>query len=252
MALSSEKKDLIRRAGFQEHFQADSWSDFNRQFFNGLAPKYDALNEVLTFGQQKRYKTRAVRRSGITPGDLVLDICTGTGDMAFLIADEFERSTVIGIDVAESMLHIARRRAAGRPDVEFRVGDAMALPFTDGMFDAAVMSYGLRNLDDLQKGIDEVRRVVRPGGKITFIDLGKPEGALRQLIYRAYFENLLPFLGRHLFHRGEFNSFRYLPESNKNFPTPTQLRATLTASGLRDIQTYTYMGGTVLQLTAVR
>ncbi|MGE0267147.1 MAG: ubiquinone/menaquinone biosynthesis methyltransferase [Candidatus Omnitrophota bacterium] len=245
-----DKNKLIDQVGFRKYFTAKNWAEYNRKFFNGLAPKYDTLNQVLTFGLQDRYKTHAVRCSGIQNGDLVLDICTGTGDIAFLIAEIFPRSHVIGVDVAEKMLDIAQMRAKANSSIEFKISDAQALKFEDKMFDAVFMSYGLRNLMDPVQGIKEMKRVVKPGGVINIIDLGKPTGPVKTFLYRAYFENVLPFLGKHIFHRGEFNSFQYLPESNKCFPPPEELKTILENCGLKNIEMFTYMSETVVHFRA--
>lgn len=244
---TNSKDILIRDAGFEEHFNAQKWADYNRKFFNQLAPKYDYLNEVITLGMQKRYKTRIIERSPVKDGDLILDICTGSGDMAFILAERLPNSHIIGVDVAENMLKIAKAKAKGIANVEFRLGDAMKLPYDDQTFDVAIMSYGLRNLTDFRKGILEMKRVTKEGGAIVIVDLGKPSGFFNKMIYTLYFENIMPFLGRHIFHRGEFNSFKYLPESNKFFPSAEKLRAILYECGIKSVETFSHMMGIVSQ-----
>jgi len=246
----NDKNKLINDVGFAKHFKAGNWAEYNREFFNQLAPKYDALNQVLTFGLQERYKSKAVKRSGIHDGNLVLDICTGTGDIAFMIAKTFGLCHVIGVDVAQTMLDLAKQRAAKLENLEFQHADAQSLPFEDHIFDAVFMSYGLRNLTDPIQGINEMRRVVKPGGVINIIDLGKPEGCVKKILYQTYFEKVLPFLGKHIFHRGECNSFKYLPESNKYFPPPAEIKQRLEDCGLYNIRMFTYMGGMVVQFIA--
>lgn len=241
------KEILIRKVGFDEHFKAGQWAEYNRKFFNDLAPKYDRLNEIITLGMQTNYKTKIIERSPIVDGDLVLDICTGSGDMALLIAKMMPNSHIIGVDVAEKMLEIAQQKAKGLLNVEFRIGDAMGLPFEDAMFDVSIMSYGLRNLTDFRNGILEMKRITKPGGAIVIVDLGKPSGFFNKLIYKFYFEGVMPFLGRHIFHRGEFNSFRYLPESNKLFLSAEKLREILHDCGIKEVRTYSYMWGIVSQ-----
>lgn len=241
------KKVLISKVGFDEHFKATKWSEYNRKFFNDLAPKYDRLNEIITLGMQTSYKKKIIERSPIADGDLVLDICTGSGDMALLIAQMMPNSHIIGVDVAEKMLEIAQKKAKVFSNVEFRIGDAMCLPFDDAMFDVSIMSYGLRNLTDFRKGILEMKRITKPGGAIVIVDLGKPSGFFNKVIYKLYFEGIMPFLGQHIFHRGEFNSFRYLPESNKFFPSAEKLREILLDCGIKQVRTNSYMWGIVSQ-----
>lgn len=247
-AAQDAKDILIRKVGFDEHFRATQWADYNRKFFNSLAPKYDYLNQVITLGMQDNYKSEVIRRSSIKDGDLVLDVCTGSGDMALLIAKMLPNCHIIGVDVAEKMLEIAQQKAKGLSNVEFQIGDAMGLPFEDAMFDVSMMSYGLRNLTDFRKGILEMKRITRPGGAIIIVDLGKPSGFLNRMVYKFYFEALMPFLGKHIFHRGEFNSFRYLPESNKFFPASEKLCEILHDCGITEVRTHSYMWGIVSQL----
>lgn len=241
------KEQLIEQIGFSQYFQAKRWADYNRKFFNQLAPKYDYLNEVITLGMQTRYKTQVIKRSPIKNGDYILDICTGSGDMALLMAKLFPKSRVVGVDVAEKMLEIAKVKSKGLPNVHFEFGDAMQLPYPDNSFNVTMMSYGLRNLTDFKVGIAEMRRVTKPNGVIIIVDLGKPSGFLNKIIYKFYFETLMPFLGHYVFHRGEFNSFKYLPESNKFFPSAQVLKNALINGGLKNVRTYTYMMGIVSQ-----
>ncbi len=243
----TQKDQLIENTEFNQYFKADQWADYNRKFFNQLAPKYDYLNGVITMGMQTRYKTQVIERSPLKNGDRILDICTGSGDMALLMAKMFPKSRIIGVDVAEKMLEIASRKAVGISNVEFKSADAMDLPYPDKVFDVTMMSYGLRNLTDFKKGIFEMQRVTKPGGAIIIVDLGKPSGIFNKTIYKLYFETLMPFLGRHIFHRGEFNSFKYLPESNKYFPDACALKDILTECGLKNVKTHTHMMGIVSQ-----
>lgn len=245
------KLRLIRDAGFDRHFSASGWADYNRQFFDGLAEKYDATNVLHSLGTKRRFDRRAVARLPVSPGDHLLDLCTGSGDIAILIAREHPGVRITAIDASEKMLDVARRKAAGLLNrITFTTGDALALDAEENQFDGAVISFGLRNLSSLTGGLRELYRVVRPGGFVCNIDQGKPRNPVFRLIYELQFKRVAPVLGKVIFHRGEFNSFRYLPESNKYFPDQTTLAELFREVGFTDVRGYDYWFGAVAQQVA--
>jgi demethylmenaquinone methyltransferase/2-methoxy-6-polyprenyl-1,4-benzoquinol methylase len=245
------KMRLIRDVGFDRHFEAKTWAEYNRKFFDGLAEKYDATNVMHSFGTKARFDRLAVSRLPLRPGDRVLDLCTGSGDIAILLAKAGARVTAI--DASSEMLRVARRKAAGLEDrIEFREGDALALDIPDGALDGAVISFGLRNLESLERGLAEMRRVVRPGGFVCNIDQGKPRNRFFNALYEVQFKRIAPLLGKVVFHRREFNSFRYLPESNKYFPDQATLARIFESVGLVDVATHEYWFGAVAQQIARR
>lgn len=246
------KLALIRDVGFARYFRATRWRDYNRQFFDGLAEKYDATNELHSFGTKHRFDRLAVDRLPIPPGAHILDLCTGTADIAILIADKHPDVRITAVDASPKMLEVARRKAARHLDrIDFREGDALALDFADGHFDGAIISFGLRNLESLEGGLREMRRVVRPGGFVSNIDQGKPRNALFRIAYEVHFKRLAPVVGKLVFHRGEFNSFRYLPESNRYFPDQDRLVRIFEENGFGQVVNHDYWCGAVAQQVAV-
>jgi len=241
------KYRLLDEVGFRKYFKADTWEEFNRQFFDGLAPKYDRLNEVLSLGQHRRIKRAAIRHLQIQGRAKILDVCTGSGDMAIMMARAYPDASVIGVDVSEKMLEIARKRAQGIGNVQFRTADAMRLPFEKGYFDRVLISFGLRNLDDLRAGLSEMKRVTRPGGFVSNLDLGRPPDGFLAWVHQVYFRNFIPWLGKTFFHRGEFNSFGYLPTSGKYFPPQAELVKIFQCLGFSGVQRYDFMLGSISQ-----
>lgn len=243
----TKKYEMLERVGFKKEFEAGEWTDYNRQFFDRLAPKYDTINEFLSFGMHRRFKRRAIRNAGIGPGQKILDICTGSGDIAIMIAREFPTSQIIGVDLSDRMLEIAKNRAAGLRNLTFEKADALKLPFADRTFDVVFMGFGLRNLDNLQKGILEMARITKAGGRISSLDLGKPQGAFLKSVYSTYFLHVVPFLGAAFFHRNELNSFSYLAESSKYYPPQEELVGIFQELGLEDVKNFDFMFGAVAQ-----
>lgn len=243
------KQHLIHEVGFDQHFKAGSWADYNRQFFDGLAEKYDATNVMHSLGTKARMDRDFVAKLPLQAPKRILDAACGSGDISILLARKFPEAQVIGLDAAPRMLTVARRKAAGIGNVSFMEGDALALPFEDGSFDAVTISYGLRNLTDLRAGLAEFKRVTRKGGIVSSVDQGKPRNALFNLIYRIQFQTLAPIFGKLLFHRGEFNSFRYLPKSNQYFPDQQTLVEMFQDAGLRDVTLHEHWWGAVAQQT---
>lgn len=247
----SAKLRLIHDVGFDRHFKGSSWAEYNRQFFDSLAEKYDATNVMHSLGTKSAIDREAVRRLPVPPRATVLDVCTGSGDIAIEIARQHADARVVGIDAAPAMLRIATRKIGPLADrITVMEGDALALPFPDGTFNGAIISFGLRNLADLRAGLIEMVRVVRPGGFVCNIDQGQPRGRLFRLAYELHFRRLAPILGKLFFHIGEFNSFRYLPESNRYFPDQDSLCGILTDLGLRDVRRFEYWRGAVAQQVA--
>jgi demethylmenaquinone methyltransferase/2-methoxy-6-polyprenyl-1,4-benzoquinol methylase len=207
-----------------------------RTMFDRIAPVYDVMNRAMTAGLDQRWRTLAAE-AAVTPGDRVLDACCGTGDLA--LADlRAGAGVVVGVDFSEPMLERARRKSTA---IEWVRGDVLALPFPDGSFDAATVGFGVRNVDDLEAGLRELRRVVRPGGRLAVLEITRPRGLLRPF-FRLWFDGLVPLAGRVL-PGGE--AYAYLPASVRRFPGPEDLAAALVRSGFARVRFRTLAGGIV-------
>ncbi|RME89871.1 MAG: bifunctional demethylmenaquinone methyltransferase/2-methoxy-6-polyprenyl-1,4-benzoquinol methylase UbiE, partial [Verrucomicrobia bacterium] len=185
-----------------------------RDLFGSIARRYDLLNDLQSFGLHRWWKRRLVREARPAPGRRLLDVCCGTGDVALRLARA--GAEVTGLDFSEPMLAVARRRADPGLRVEFVQGDALALPFEDGRFDAVTIAYGLRNLADPQAGLREMARVTRPGGRLLILDFGKPARPWWRGLYFAYLRLAVPMLGR-LF-SGDREAYAYILESLRHYP----------------------------------
>jgi demethylmenaquinone methyltransferase / 2-methoxy-6-polyprenyl-1,4-benzoquinol methylase len=208
-----------------------------RGMFDRIAPVYDAMNHVMTAGLDRRWRKLAAEEV-VWPGDRVLDSCCGTGDLA--VAAERRGGRVVGLDFSEKMLERARRKSGA---IEWVQGDALALPFGDGEFDAATVGFGVRNLADLEGGLRELARVLRPGGKAAILEITRPRGILKPF-FRLWFDGVVPVLGRVL-PGGE--AYTYLPASVRRFPGPDDLSALLEAAGFEDVR-YRMLGGGIVAL----
>ena len=207
-----------------------------RRMFDGIAPVYDAMNRVMTAGLDQRWR-RATVRATVREGDRVLDACCGTGDLA-IAARKAGAGGVVGIDFSERMLERARRKA---PELEWRQADVLKLPFEDASFDVAVVGFGVRNVEDLEAAIRELRRVLRSGGRLGILEITTPRGPLK-LFYKLWFDRIVPLLGRVL---PGGDAYTYLPASVRRFPGPEALAELLGSCGFRDVEFRRFAGGIV-------
>jgi demethylmenaquinone methyltransferase / 2-methoxy-6-polyprenyl-1,4-benzoquinol methylase len=218
-----------------------SRSAYVSEMFGAIAERYDVMNFVMTMGQDQRWRRDAVDVADVHPGDSVLDVATGTGDLAFELASKVAPGGhVIGVDFSEPMLQLARRKSAGKSlPVSFIVGDALHLQFSDNSFDGATCAFGLRNLDDRLGGIAEMARVVAPGKRVVVLELTPPSNTLA----RQYMNHVIPRLGQILARARD--AYTYLPESVSEFPNARTLGSMMQSAGLRGV-TYRYLNfGTV-------
>jgi demethylmenaquinone methyltransferase / 2-methoxy-6-polyprenyl-1,4-benzoquinol methylase len=209
--------------------------DAVRTMFDRISPVYDAMNRTMTLGLDQRWR-RAAAEAVIQSGDRVLDACCGTGDLA--LAGKAVGGTVTGLDFSGRMLERARGKSA---EIEWVQGDVLALPFEEAAFDAATVGFGVRNLDDLERGLAELRRVVRPGGRLAILEITQPRGPLAPF-YRLWFDRLVPLLGRVL---PGGSAYTYLPASVRRFPGPVELSELLRSAGFEDVRWRLYAGGIV-------
>jgi demethylmenaquinone methyltransferase/2-methoxy-6-polyprenyl-1,4-benzoquinol methylase len=201
-----------------------------REMFDRISPAYDVMNRVMSLGLDGRWRRFAAGTAGLRPGDAALDVCCGTGDLAAELRRRVGPSgRVVGVDFAGEMLARALHRHEG---VEWVQGDALALPFGDGEFDAAAVAFGVRNLADHRRGFAEMARVVRPGGRVVCLELTRPPAALAPFA-RLWTDRLVPLVGR-LADRG--GAYTYLPASVRRFPPPEELAGTMRAAGLQRVQ----------------
>jgi demethylmenaquinone methyltransferase/2-methoxy-6-polyprenyl-1,4-benzoquinol methylase len=212
-----------------------------RSMFDRIAPVYDAMNRLMTAGLDRRWRREAAG-AVVSSGDKVLDSCCGTGDLAIAAAEV--GGDVTGLDFSRPMLDRARRKA---PEIEWVEGDALALPFADGSFDAATVGFGVRNLSDLDLGLRELRRVLRPGGRLAILEITRPRGLLAPF-YRLWFDGVIPLFGK-LLPGG--SAYTYLPASVHRFPDPEGLARLMDESGFGEIRWRLFAGGIVALHTGV-
>jgi demethylmenaquinone methyltransferase/2-methoxy-6-polyprenyl-1,4-benzoquinol methylase len=213
--------------------------------FDRVAGRYDALNSVMTAGLHHRWRQRAADRAGLSPGDSALDVCCGTGDMTLELASRVSPSGhVVGCDFSEPMLDLAREKARARATdaVRFEWADALSLPYDAGRFDAVTVGFGVRNLADLDRGLREMARVLRPGGRLVVLEITQPMRPPLSVFYSLWFDRIVPLLGSF---SGDSEAYSYLPESVRSFPGPGRLAEMMDAAGLEQIRWTVLAGGII-------
>jgi demethylmenaquinone methyltransferase/2-methoxy-6-polyprenyl-1,4-benzoquinol methylase len=201
--------------------------------FDSIAPVYDRMNTLMTAGLDGRWRRAAVRMTKLSRGDAALDVACGTGKLTAALAGAVgPAGRVVGVDLSSAMLHEARRAFGKLASVEFRIGDALALPVDDGSFDAATIAFGLRNLSSFEDGFREMARAVRSGGRVVCLELSVPRPRVAGRIYTAGFRATAPIMGT-LFRRRA--AYSYLPHSLDGFPAAEELAETMKRAGLLDV-----------------
>jgi demethylmenaquinone methyltransferase/2-methoxy-6-polyprenyl-1,4-benzoquinol methylase len=216
-----------------------------RGMFDRIAGVYDLMNSAMTAGMHHKWRARAADRAELESGDSALDVCCGTGDLAFELRRRVgARGRVVGCDFSEPMLEQAREKAdrLGLPDVEFEWADALDLPYRNGSFDAVAVGFGVRNLADLERGIRELSRVLRPGGRLVILEITQPRRPPLSHFHALWFDHVVPMLGALA---GDRAAYSYLPESVRSFPPPEGLAALMDAAGLERIRWLLLAGGII-------
>ncbi len=224
-----------------------------REMFDAIAPAYDFMNRAMTFGIDRWWRRKAVGLLSLCEHDDILDIATGTGDLAIRLARKLDPVSVVGVDLSEEMVEIGRKkvRAEGLDDVvTLGLGDCMLLPFTDGSFDAVTCAYGVRNFADIEAGYREMHRVLRPGGTVVILELSTPGSPVVRPFYDLYTRHIIPAVGRIV--SKDVRAYSYLPESIAAVPQGDAMCALLTSAGFTSPRAIPLTFGTCTIYTATK
>jgi demethylmenaquinone methyltransferase / 2-methoxy-6-polyprenyl-1,4-benzoquinol methylase len=217
-----------------------------RAMFDRISGVYDRMNTVMTAGLHHSWRRRAADLAALAPGARALDVATGTGDLAIELAGRVGAAgEVVGADFSERMLELARAKSSLLPEggrLRFEAANALALPYADDEFDAAAVGFGARNFSDLQRGVGEMARVVKPGGRVVVLEITTPQRPPLSTFFDLWFDRLVPAIGRVA---GDAQAYSYLPSSVKRFPGPDELAAVMSRAGMVDIRYVLTAGGII-------
>jgi demethylmenaquinone methyltransferase / 2-methoxy-6-polyprenyl-1,4-benzoquinol methylase len=214
-----------------------------RAMFDRIAGLYDVMNSVMTAGLHHRWRERAADLARVGPGDKALDVATGTGDLALELSRRVgPGGEVVGSDFSEGMLDRARAKAPERPGLRWEWGNALELPYPDATFDAATVGFGARNFSDLERGLAEMARVVRPGGRVVVLEITTPTRPPLSTFFSVWFDRVVPAIGSLT---TDSEAYTYLPSSVKRFPAPDALAGALAGAGLTDVRWLLTAGGII-------
>lgn len=212
--------------------------------FENIAPKYDMMNDLLSFRRHKAWRKFTMRKMNVQPGQTALDLCCGTCDWTIALAKASGTGQVTGLDFSQNMLDVGAVKVNGEgldKQITLVQGNAMELPFADNSFDYVTIGFGLRNVPDYLQVLKEMERVVKPGGMVVCLELSKPMWQPFKGMYYLYFERMLPMIGKWVAKR--FEEYKWLPDSLKLFPDANQLSELFRQAGLREVQAYPLTGG---------
>ncbi len=217
-----------------------------RRMFDTIVTRYDLLNRLMSAGQDESWRRRAAREAAAPPGGRILDVAAGTADLTLALTRQNPTARVVALDFSEGMLARGvakvRERGAGE-QIRFVAGDALALPFADGSFDVVTSGFMMRNVADIVRAFAEMRRVVRPGGRVVCLEISKPVLPIFSRLFWWYFTRVVPLIGRLI--SGNAEAYRYLPQSLMQFVTADELKAMMEQAGLTNVTYRRLMLGTV-------
>ena len=215
-----------------------------QEMFDTIAPRYDFLNRLLSFGIDRKWRRFAVRQLHVPAGGRVLDVATGTGDVALEIATKTPPDvSIVGVDISREMMEFGRKKVQASPFAEritFKGAPCEALPFPDASFDGVTIAFGIRNVVDRPKGLQEMHRILKTGGRAVILEFSTPRSKLFKSIYYFYFLRVLPVIGG-LFSR--FSAYKYLPDSVLEFPSQEEFKRMMADSGFKNPRHFDLTGG---------
>ena len=235
--------------------EKESKTEQVEEMFDSIAPAYDFMNTAMTFGLHRYWRNCAIKMLKSLPHDASLDVATGTGDVAFCLYDKFRPKSIVGIDISNGMLNIARKKLASmsheaQKAICFKQENCLDLSFSDKQFDLITVAYGVRNFERLAQGYAEMYRVLKPGGTLCVIELSVPKNPLIKWAYNLYSRHLIPAIGRMV--SGDSRAYSYLPESIAACPQREDMTALMSQAGFTDCRYRSLTFGTLTIYLATR
>ena len=235
--------------------EKESKTEQVEEMFDSIAPAYDFMNTAMTFGLHRYWRNCAIKMLKSLPHDAILDVATGTGDVAFCLYDKFRPKSIVGIDLSNGMLNIARKKLASmsheaQKAICFKQENCLDLSFGDKQFDLITVAYGVRNFERLAQGYAEMFRVLKPGGTLCVIELSVPKNPLIKWAYNLYSRHLIPSIGRMV--SGDSRAYSYLPESIAACPQREDMTALMSQAGFTDCRYRSLTFGTLTIYLATR
>lgn len=226
------------------HLTGKQRASYVQDMFGRIATRYNLMNRVMTFGQDMRWRRFVIQQAQLPPQGALLDVATGTGDIAFEAATKHPDALVVGADFALPMMYVGQQQARG-DSIEWSAADALQLPFSDASFDAVVSGYLVRNVIDIPRSLAEQKRILKPGGHIVILDTTPPPNNLLKPFILFHLNVVIPILGRLIGGQDAVDAYKYLPESTQAFKTPQELVALLQEAGFENVDYRTFMFGTM-------